>query len=212
MEFGSRDYSKADYARTLAASLGYFLLQQRDMVGLALFADGLQQHLPPRWRPGHLRRMLAALDRAPEGTTTRLGQALEDVSRLWRKRGLIVLISDLLAPVEEWDSALGRLAAVGHDVRVLQVLDPAELTLEYGHAAEWEDLESGQRLYLDPRQARASYRERFQSHQRAVRRALDHRGIPLHVAPTDRPFDFVLLEWIQRSGGGRRSTFRTRRK
>jgi uncharacterized protein (DUF58 family) len=211
MGFGSRDYSKADYARTIAASLGYFLLQQRDMVGLALFADGLAQYLPARWRSGHLRRLLAALEPNPEGGATRLDRALDDVARLWRKRSIVLVLSDLLSPVEEWDSALGRLVAIGHDVRVLQILDPAELSLDYGHAAEWEDVESGQRLYLDPATARKEYRAKFDAHQTTVRRALERRGVPYQLALTDQPSDCVLTQWIEQGGARRTATHRGRR-
>ena len=199
MTFGSRRHTKADYARTLAASLGYFLLQQRDMVGLALFGDGLMAHLAARWRPGHLRRLLAALDASPAGTTTNLGGALEDAARLWRKRGLVIIISDLLEPVENWDDALGHLVAMGHDVRVFQILDPAELSLEFGRAAEWEDLESDRHLHVDPAQTADSYRRRIDAHVRAVARALGDRGIPLQRVTTDRPLDIVLLEWMHQT-------------
>jgi uncharacterized protein (DUF58 family) len=211
MGFGARDYSKADYARTLAASLGYFMLQQRDMVGLALFADGLAQYLPARWRVGHLRRLLAALEPNPEGGATDLGRALDDVARLWRKRSLVLILSDLLAPVDQWDPALGRLVAAGHDVRVLQILDPVELTLEYGEAAEWEDAESGQHLYLDPSAARRGYLERFNAHQDGVRRALERRGVPYQLATTDQPIDVVLVNWIERSSRGHGPTHHGRR-
>lgn len=211
MGFGSRDYSKADYARTLAASLGYFMLQQRDMVGLALFADGIAQHVPARWRVGHLRRLLAALTPNPEGGATDLGRALDDVARLWRKRSLVLILSDLLAPVTSWDAALGRLVAIGHDVRVLQILDPVELTLEFGEATEWEDVETGRRLYLDPSAARRGYREKFDAHQNAVRHALERRGVPYALATTDQPLDLVLLNWIERSNARRGAAHHGRR-
>jgi uncharacterized protein (DUF58 family) len=211
MEFGSRDFSKADYARTLAASIGYFLLQQRDMVGLAMFADGLANYLPARWRPGHLRRLLGILDTPFEVGATRIGAALQDVARLWRKRSLVVIISDLLSPVEEWDESLGHLVAAGHDVRIIQVLDPVELTLDYGKPAVWEDLESGRQLFLDPKQAGKAYREKFDAHQANVRTVLERRGVPHQVARTDTPFDFVLLEWIQRSGAHGISASRSRK-
>lgn len=211
MGFGSGDYSKAEYARTLAAALGYFLLLQRDMVGLALFADGLAQYLPARWRPGHLRRLLAALEPNPEGGGTDLGRALDDVARLWRKRSLVLILSDLLAPVESWDAALGRLVAMGHDVRVLQILDPVELTLDYGQAADWEDLETGRHLYLDPGTARREYRERIAAHQVAVRTALERRGVPFQTATTDQPLDIVLLNWIDRTNAIRGAAHHGRR-
>jgi uncharacterized protein (DUF58 family) len=211
MGFGSGDYSKADYARTLAAALGYFMLMQRDMVGLALFSNGLEQCLPARWRPGHLRRLLAALEPNPEGGATELGRALEDVARLWNKRSLVLILSDLLAPVASWDEALGHLVARGHDVRVLQILDPVELTLEFGQAAEWEDAETGQHLYLDPSAARKGYRERFEAHQAEVKRALERRGVPYEVATTDQPLDLVLLHWIERTNTSRGAAHHGRR-
>ena len=211
MEFGSGDFSKADYARTLAASIGYLLLQQRDMVGLAMFADRLANYLPARWRPGHLRRLLGILDMPFQVGATRIGTALQDVARLWRKRSLVVIVSDLLSPVEEWDESLGHLVAAGHDVRVIQILDPVELTLDYGRASVWEDLESGRQLFLDPVQAGKAYRAKFDAHQASVHSALERRGVPHQVAQTDMPFDFVLLEWIQRSGAHGISASRSRK-
>ncbi len=202
MDFGSRGHTKADYARTLAASLAYFLLQQRDMVGLALFADGLAAHLPARWRPGHLQRLLAALDQAPTGSSTALGPALADAARLWRKRGVVVIVSDLLAPVETWDDALGHLVAIGHDARVFQILDPAELTLDFGSAAEWEDLESGRRMHINPARAAAGYRDRINAHLRAVDACLHARGVPLQRVTTDQPLDHVLMEWLRAAARG----------
>ncbi len=199
MTFGSRSVTKAEYARTLAACLGYFLLQQRDMVGLALFGADLIDHLPARWRPGHLRRLLAMLEREHPAGETRLDLALEQAARLWRKRAVVVLVSDFLGPVEAWTRPLARLVAAGHDVRAIQVLDPAEISLEFGRAAEWMDLETGRRLFLDPAQARTGYQSRFQEHAQALRAALDAAAVPLHVATTDHPIDLTLLEWLKRS-------------
>lgn len=215
MTFASRSVSKADYARTLAACLGYFLLQQRDMVGLALFGEGIIDHLPARWRPGHLRRLLALLERGHPVGETRLDVALDEAARLWRRRSVIVLVSDFLGPVDAWKRPLARLAASGHDVRAIQVLDPAELSLEFGRAAEWHDLETGRRLFLDPAQARAGYRSRFEAHLHAVRAAFDTVGVPLHAVTTDRPFDLTLLEWLRRSqprGGQARRRSPSRRR
>lgn len=124
---------------------------------------------------------------------------------------MVVIISDLLSPVEEWDEALGHLVAAGHDVRVIQILDPVELSLDYGRAAVWEDLESGKKLYLDPKQAGKAYREKFDAHQALVRSTLERRGVSYQVASTDSPFDFVLLEWIKSSGAHGRSASRSRK-
>jgi uncharacterized protein (DUF58 family) len=209
MQFGSRGVTKADYARTLAATIAYFLLQQRDQVGATLFADKLTGVVPARWRPGQLRHLLALLDRPQETRETRLDRALEQVAPLWRKRSLVIILSDFLSPAIEWDQALGRLVAAGHDVRAVQVLDPAELTLEFGRTALWQDLEGGPRLYIDPAQARAGYVERISAHQLAVKDALQRRGIRHVLATTDRPLDFVVLELLR---DARRASGRRRRR
>ncbi|MCZ6672778.1 MAG: DUF58 domain-containing protein [Verrucomicrobia bacterium] len=200
MLFGSLEYTKADYARTLAATLAYFLLHQRDMVGLSLFDSEIRDYLPPRWRPGHLRLLLSKLEREPEGRATNVGKALEEVALLNTKRSLILLISDFLSPPADWEVQLGHLVAMRHDVRAVQILDPAELSLEFGTAAQWEDMETGNKLYIDPQVARKEYLEKFSTHQAQVKKSLDERGVYLLTASTDTPLDFVLLDMVQQSG------------
>ncbi|OUW17109.1 MAG: DUF58 domain-containing protein [Opitutales bacterium TMED158] len=198
MKFGSGDAPKAEYARTLAATFAYFLLQQRDIVGLGLFDSELRDYLPARWRPGHFRRILALLGKDPEGKVTNLEATLEQAMQLNRKRSLILIISDFLSPPDEWKRALGQLVAAGHDVRAIQVLDSAEIDLDFGKAAQWEDLETGNRLYIDPAEARNAYKESFQAHQTLVQETLEDRGVTHLVAPTNKPLDFVLLDLLRR--------------
>jgi len=209
MLFGSKGWTKADYARTLAATFAYYLGQQRDVVGLALFDSVVHDYLPPRWKPGHFRHMLALLERAPDGRETRLGDAMNQVALLCPKRSLVLVLSDFLSPVSEWDQALAHLAAARHDVRAVQILDPAEINLEFGEAAQWEDIEIGGRIYVDPAQARAGYRERFDAHQVELRAALEKRGVTCQTALTTQPLDFVLLELLQ-ANAARRSLARRR--
>ena len=148
-------YSKSDYARTAAATIAYFLAMQRDAVGLLLFEDRITEYLPARYRPGHLRRLMAALDREPAGRATDLVQPLEEIAATVRKRGLIILISDLLAPTDSLQTRLGYLRSRGHDVVVLRVLDPAEVDFPFTTPAMFHDVESGKEIYIDPTAARA---------------------------------------------------------
>ena len=131
MGFGSVGYSKSEYAGTLAATMARFLYAQGDAVGLITFDSEVDAHLPVRNRPGHLQRLMHALEGAPEGEGTDLGAPLQRVAELIRKRGLIVLVSDMLAPLEEVKRHLGLLRAGGHEVVLMQVLDPAELEFEF---------------------------------------------------------------------------------
>lgn len=198
MLFGSDDVSKAEYAQTLAATFAYFLLQQRDVVGIGLFDSELRDYLPARWRPGHFRRILGLLGKNPEGRATNLEAALGQTIHLNRKRSLILILSDFLSPPDDWKNALGQLVAAGHDVRAIQILDAAELDLDFGKAAQWEDLETGQRLYVDPSEARSAYKSSFEAHQVLVQQALEERGVTHLIAPTNKPLDFVLIDLLKR--------------
>src|SRR4051794_25319078 len=165
---GAESYTKGDYARTAAATIAYFLSTQRDAVGLITFEDRITEYLPPRYRPGHLRRLMAALDREPQGRATDLAAPLEQIAATVRKRGLIVLISDLLAPVDTLRTRLGYLRSRGHDVIVLRVLDPAERLFGFTTPAMFHDVESGREIYIDPDGAREGYLRRFAAHAAEV--------------------------------------------
>jgi len=205
MGYRSGSYSKSDYARTAAATIAYFLTTQRDAVGLLLFEDRITEYLPARYRPGHLRRMMAALEREPTGHATNLVEPLEQIAATVRKRGLIVLISDLLAPVDSLQTRLGYLRSRGHDVVVLRVLDPAEVGFTFTAPAMFHDVESGQEIYIDPTAARADYLRRFAAHAGLIERSCVDLGIEYQPITTDRPLELVLFDLIKaRMRRGRR--------
>lgn len=197
MLFGSRGVIKADYARTLVATLAWFLHQQRDVVGTALFDEHVHDVVPPRWRAGHLRHVFATLSRDATGRDTNVASALRETARLCRRRSMIVIVSDFLTSPATWSPALNELTAAGHDVRVLQVLDPAEVSLEnFGRASLWEDLETGETRYIDPTPARESYRQRFDGHAAELRVAFDRAAVQRQVIKTDEPLDRALLRFL----------------
>ncbi len=211
MGYGSGAFSKADYARTLAATLAYFLATQRDAVGIVTFSDQIDTYLPPRYRPGHLHRAMLALERAPAGKGTDLLAPLAHVAATARKRGLVVLISDLLAPVEKLEVNLSHLRAQGHEVLVLRVLDPAERDFAFEGAALFEDAESGRTLYVDPAAAKKEYLRRFEAHAAAVTRVCNGLGIDTCMMPTDTPLELALFAFLKaRQRRGRRVVRRER--
>ncbi|MDQ8204021.1 DUF58 domain-containing protein [Pelagicoccus sp. SDUM812003] len=197
MEFGSGSYSKFDYARTIAATLSYFLSKQRDVVGIARFDSAITDYQEPKWRPGHLKRLFALLERPAEGQATDLKAALEATLRLARRRSLVILISDFLSDPHEWSSELAYLRSMGHDVRGLQVLDPAEVNLHYGKAAYWNDVETGELRYVDPDSARDDYTKRFSERQRQVGSAFASAGARLQTITTDQPLDLALVDFVR---------------
>jgi uncharacterized protein (DUF58 family) len=197
MSFGSLGFSKADYARTLAATLAYFLSKQGDATGLLTFDSAAREYLPARHRPGHLRHLMLALEKAATGTATDLGAPLRRMAELTQKRGLMVLLSDLLAPPETLDAPLALLAAARHEIIVFQILDPAELSFDFKTASRFLDLESGRDLFLDPAAARAAYTAKLAAHTEAVRAICEKRGITLLQISTAQPLELALFDFLQ---------------
>jgi len=210
MGFRSGQYSKSDYARTLAASLAYFLSAQHDAVGLLTFDERVSDYVPPRHRPGQLRRLMGVLDREPAGKATDLITPLAQVTETVRKRGLVILISDLLAPLDELPLRLGHLRARGHDVVILRVLDPAELEFPFTAAGIFHDVESGRTLYVDPAVARAEYQRKFAAHAADLKQACVEQGIDFAQFTIDRPLELVLFDLLQARMRRGRKTVRHR--
>lgn len=206
MSFGSTGYDKAAYAKTAAATLAYFLALQRDAVGLLTFDAQVHDYLPARFRPGHLHRLMMLLERSCGGQATDLAAPLEQVARLAHKRGMVVLLSDLLAPPEVLRRPLGYLRARGHEVLVMRVLDPAERDFPFREAALFRDLETGRELYVDPELARDRYRQRLEEHSATLTRLCHGLGIEWVSLSTDQPLELALFDLLaarlRRGGGG----------
>ncbi len=197
MEYGSRGYTKTRYAATLAATLAYFLHLQGDAVGLLTFDERIREYLPARHRPGHLRQIMIGLEKPTAGRATDLVSPLERITALVRKRGLVVLISDFLAPLDRLERELLTLTACDHEVTVFQVLDPAELNLGLDQAALFEDAETGRTLYLDPATARASYVKKLDAHCDGLRATCRKLGVGHHLLAADQPLEIALFEFLQ---------------
>jgi uncharacterized protein (DUF58 family) len=197
MTYGSLGYSKSDYARTLAATLAWFLNNQGDAVGLFTFDEQVREFLPARHRHGHLRQLMLALERQPEGKQTNLGEPLRRVAQLARKRGVILLISDLLAPTEDLERHLFRLTAAGHELVVFQVLDPNELAFDFHTPMLFHDVESGRDYYIDPDTARAEYQRRLEAHDAEIEAVCRKLGCAFYRVLTSRPMDLALLDFLR---------------
>jgi uncharacterized protein (DUF58 family) len=197
MSFGSGNYTKHDYARTVAASLAWLLNRQGDAVGLTLFDDHVRAIVPARYRPGQLRRLFVTLEEPASGLDTKPGVAMEDVAQRLRKRGLVILISDMLAPVQQIGDGLRLLRGCLHDLVVFQILDPAEKNLTFDGPKLFEDLESGQKIYADPNQARAEYQRRLDDHNLTIQTECESVAAAYRQLTTDQPLELALAEFLQ---------------
>ncbi len=209
MGFGSLEYTKIEYAQTLAATFAYFLTMQRDCVGLLTFDETIGDYVPARRRVGHLHQILVALSRPVTGKGTDINVPLRQIANLVSRRGLVLLISDLLSPIESLHTNLAYLRSRGHEVALLRTLDPGELIFQLDAPAMVQDMETGQEFYLDPEAAKSDYQERFAEHQTQLQTVCDSLGVDLYTISTDEPLQDSLFHLLDSKQRQSRSTARS---
>lgn len=198
MSFGPGGVRKADYAAVLAGTLACFLSGQRDAVGVTTFHERVAEHLPARHRPGHLRRIYGVLEKGGEARGTDVRGMLERAPQLLRKRGLILVISDFLVPLEEMEPGLRALRVRGHELVLLQVLDPEEEEFAYGGPAVFRDMETGREVWVDGPEGREGYRRRWAEHREGMEGMAKRLGMDWVSMSTGRPVEMALWEFVAR--------------
>lgn len=196
MDYGSGSTTKRTYAFYLAASLAYFMHRQRDGVGLTLFDNDIVTRLPAKSSKAHLQLVLNALESAGAGGTTALGKPLHRLAEAHRKRGFVVLISDLLDDAEAILDGLRHFRYRGNEVIVFHLLDPAEVDFKFKNLLHFEDMETGERRLLESEDARETYLENLKRHQEAIREGCGGLGAEYVFVRTDQPLDFALFEYL----------------
>jgi uncharacterized protein (DUF58 family) len=184
--------TKLAYAEILTASLALLFLRQRDAVGLVRYDERIRSAVPPRARTGHWRRVLAALEEPGAGLASSAPEALTQAARLINRRGMIVLISDLLMDAAEVERAMRGLRALGHDIIVLHVMDPAERWLAGTGEALFVDPETDLEVPASVTDVRAAYRSTVEEVIEEWRAMLASFGASYEVVLTDRPFGVPL--------------------
>jgi uncharacterized protein (DUF58 family) len=197
---GPRDVpSKTDYAATVAASLAYLVIHQQDAAGLVLFDDGVREMLPPGSQPVHLQRLIALLDGYRGRPRTDLGAALGEVAEKVRRRGLLIVVSDLLDEGERVLAGLRRLRSRRHDVVVFHVLDRDEVTFPFSRMTRFEGSEEPSReLLCDPPALRAAYLAAMEEFRRTMRAGCLAERIDYVPLDTGTPLDVALSGYLAR--------------
>jgi uncharacterized protein (DUF58 family) len=197
MAYGSHHgMSKFEYGACLAASLGYLMNRQRDAVGLTAFDENIVTMLPASSRPGHLRALLVTLDRLVPGRPTNVAKPLHQLADMLTKRGLVVLISDLLDDPEEIVRGLKHFQFRGIDVIVFHILDADEIDFPFDRATRFEDLETSEEIMAVPGAVREHYLQQIGSLIERYRRELGASGIDYQLLNTKHPLELALLSYL----------------
>lgn len=194
MDFGSGGITKLDYAKFLAASLVYLSRKQRDRVGLVTFDGDIVDLVPASAK--HLEIVLHTLDRMNPGAPGDLAGPLLKIAESFRRRSILLLISDLYDEPETVLKAVNKLRYKGNDLIVFHVLDPAEIEFPFDAAANFEDLESGERLPVVPDTLRDRYRDIVREHIAVLARLLGENRIDYAFFDTSTPLDFALFNYL----------------
>lgn len=189
---GPERLTKRAYADRLAAALALILLRQRDATGLITFDDAVRQVIPPRVKAGQWSRVVRGLLETPDGQGTAAADALRRITDLLARRGLVVLVSDLLFDRDLALSALRYLRHRGHQVIVFHLMDPAEATLSGPPEVRFRDPESTASVVVRPRELARVYGETVRREIAAWRTATRRHGIAYHHVQTDLPFGMAL--------------------
>jgi uncharacterized protein (DUF58 family) len=196
MGYSSGGVTKLDYARQLAASLAYLILGQHDAVGLFAFAQGAGEQIPARSAMGHLRPLLLLLDRLTAGGGTDFTASLHTLAERINRRGLVVILSDLLEEPEKVAQAIHHFRHRRHEVLVFHILDPQEVAFDFEREAVYVDVEGGPRVTTRPRELREDYRARIRAWRERLRTICIERRADYMAVTTDVPYDRALLEYL----------------
>ncbi|MGE5294815.1 MAG: DUF58 domain-containing protein [Solirubrobacterales bacterium] len=196
MSFGGGSTRKIDYACYLAAALSYLMLKQGDSTGLMLFAEKVLSQVPPASRRTHIHAILQALDRKTTQGQTNLATVLHAVAETTKRRGLVVLISDLLDDEADIFRGLAHLKFLKHDVIVFHVMDRQELDLNYEGLIQFEDLETGDKLRTFPQSIRPGYQQRVGEFLDNVKKTLGKSGVDYCLLNTSEPLDRAFIAYL----------------
>jgi len=193
--------TKLEYGCYLAAALAFLMTRQQDPVGLVTFDEEIRHYLPPRSTTLHLNRLLECLEQVAPAQGTGISATFHDLAERIRKRGLIVIISDLYEAAgadREVMRGLRHFKHKKHEVLLFHVLDAAELDFPFERLSDFVDMETGERIQADPSYMREEYRRQVQGFVETIRRDCASGNMDYVLANTSAPYDLLLRAYLQR--------------
>jgi uncharacterized protein (DUF58 family) len=190
--------TKYEYACRLAAGLSYVLIRQQDPVGLVMFNDDIVANLPAMRSLSHLRRMLRTMDEVKPAARTDSGKALAAVAGMIKRRGLLLIISDLLDNPDDIVRALAQFRQRGHDAIVIQVLDADELSLPFQKTVTLRDLETKEQITVDGAEVAAEYAREMSAFLERYKKSCFEHNFDYVLASTATPYDTLLTALLSR--------------
>jgi len=204
MAYSSHSVTKFQYATYLAAALSYLMLKQRDSVGLVTFAQKIKKYLPPRSVNTYLSIILQQLQKTRVSSTTNIAKTFHQMAERINRRGLIIVLSDLMDDPDKVISGLKHFRHKKHEIIVFHILDPLERSFNYKHDATFVDMESGEKIATQPWHIQNEYRQLVNKFIDTYKSQCLANRIDYVLIDTMQDFDRVLLQYLikrKRIGG-----------
>ena len=196
MDYSSGSVSKLNYGITLASALAYFIMRQRDAVGLITFDDEVQEYIPAKCRQPHLMRILRTLAHVESGNKTNAVKPLSDLAASLHKKSMVILISDLLDDEERVINTLQNLRGMGNDVIAFHLMDEAELKFPFNEASEFVDMENQETYITSPAAIREAYLENLNEYLSFCKKKCQRSGVDYCLLNTSEPLDEALSAYM----------------
>ena len=198
MTYGSGAITKLEYGSYLSAALTHLMLNQRDAMGLVLFDEKIRKFIPPRAAPSHANIIMGTLDKIQSANDTQIRPTLDYMAERIKKRGLVILISDLLDDPDQVLMGLNHFRHNKQEMIVFHLLDRQELEFQFGNRTKFRDLETDETITTEPWHIRSAYQELIEMHQRKYRLGCRNQRIDYVPLFTDQPLDLALNEYFNK--------------
>jgi uncharacterized protein (DUF58 family) len=201
MGYGTTGLTKLEYATYVAAALAFLVVSQQDTAGLITFDDAIRAVLEPKSKRQHVIRILKVLNDTKPGRSASVSEMLHKAAGVIDKRGLVVVMSDLLDEPDDVIDAFAHLRYDGHDVVCFHILDEAEANFPFADARRFEDVETGQKIVTDSANVRAGYLEALRDFIDTYRTALYRHNVDFYSIDTSTSFDRALTAYLVKRSG-----------
>ena len=196
MNYGSGELSKLEYGKMMAACLSYLILYQRDAVALGIFDEEVQEYLPQSDNRDNLFKIMDRLAGFGPERETRIAPVLHGMASQIRRKGIVIVISDFFDDEQEVIEGIQHLRFNGHEVIVMQVLDPHEIDFPFSGMIEFDGLENIPRIQTRPSQIKKSYHREFEAFRERLRTACERHQCHFLDVRTDHSLDEVLSNYL----------------
>lgn len=197
MGFSSKGMpTKIDYARRIAATLGYLAAQQGDAVGLTTVAEKIIQSIPAKRSAAHLKLILDTLEQAKPQGETLLPAILDELAERLRQRALVVIVSDFFVAPEELKRCFEHLRFRKHDVAAFHLLDPQEIEFAFGRPVRFVDMEGNTSVFVEPTEIADRYQTALQKYLAAMQKIVLETGLDYHRVQTSESYEQPLMRFL----------------